>query len=287
VDPNFGRAYAQLARAYASMTLFNEPNNPVWLEQAKQALSRAQMLDPNLSEVHVVRARLLRGAHEGYQNEEAIRELLRAQELNPSVGHDELGILYAHLGLEEQALRELQRAIDIDPTSEASQSWFVEAHQMLGRYDEAIALHPRFSSRSVHIRCDALLAKHRLDEAKPLIEVALANGPQVPYNRGLWALLLALRGRFREAEAEIPTIEAAQRDLSYHHACNDMADICALQGKARQAVEWLGKAAATGLPNYLLFSRDPHLDRIRRDPGFVQFMAELQMRWERYRREFP
>ena len=95
VDPNFGLAYAQLARAYASMALFNEPNNPVWLERAKQELSRAQMLDPSLSEVHVVRARLLRGAHEGHRNEEAIRELLRAQELNPSVGHDELGILYA------------------------------------------------------------------------------------------------------------------------------------------------------------------------------------------------
>jgi hypothetical protein len=66
-----------------------------------------------------------------------------------------------------------------------------------------------------------------------------------------------------------------------------MADVYALQGKARQAVEWLRKAAETGLPNYLLFSRDPHLDRIRRDPVFVQFMAELKMRWERYRREFP
>jgi tetratricopeptide (TPR) repeat protein len=181
----------------------------------------------------------------------------------------------------------LRRAIDIDPTSEASQSWFVEAHQMLGRYDEAIALPPRFSSRSVHIRCDALLAKHRLEEAQPLIEAALANGPQVPYNRGLWVLLLTLRGRFREAEAEIPTIESGQKDLSYHHACHDMADVYALQGKARQAVEWLRKAAETGLPNYLLFSRDPHLDLIRRDPVFVQFMAELKMHWERCRREFP
>jgi serine/threonine protein kinase/tetratricopeptide (TPR) repeat protein len=287
VDPNFARAYAQLARAYASMALFNEPDNPVWLERVKQALSQAQTLDPNLSEVHVVRARLLRGAHEGYRNEEAIRELLRAQELNPSVGHDELGILYAHLGLEEQSLRELQRALDIDPTNEASQNWLVEAHQMLGRYDEAIALHPRFSSRSAHTRCDALLAKHRLDEAQPLIEAALTTGPQVPYNRGLWALLLTLRGRFREAEAEIPKIEAGQKDLSYHHACHDMADVYALQGKTRQVVEWLRKAAETGLPNYLLFSRDPHLDRIRRDPVFVQFMAELKMRWESYRREFP
>ena len=287
VDSNFGLAYAQLARAYASMALFNEPNNPVWLERAKQELSRAQMLDPSLSEVHVVRARLLRGAHEGYRNEEAIRELLRAQELNPSVGHDELGILYAHLGLEEQALRELQRAVDIDPTSEASQGWFVEAHQMLGRYDEAIALHPRFSSDAANIRCDALLAKHRLDEAQPLIEAALANGPQKTSNRGLWALLLALRGRFQEAEAEIPTIEAGQRDLSYHHACKNVADVYALRGKARQAVEWLRKASETGLPNYLLFSRDPHLERIRRDPVFVQFMAEMNMRWERYRREFP
>lgn len=40
------------------------------------------------------------------------------------------------------------------------------------------------------------------------------------------------------------------------------------------------------MPNYLLFSRDPHLDRIRNDPEFIQFMAELKGRWERWRVEF-
>jgi hypothetical protein len=41
-----------------------------------------------------------------------------------------------------------------------------------------------------------------------------------------------------------------------------------------------------GLPNYPLFERDPYLDRIRRAPEFVQFMAEQKARWEKSRQEF-
>ena len=38
----------------------------------------------------------------------------------------------------------------------------------------------------------------------------------------------------------------------------------------------------SGFPNYLVFSKDPLLDPIRSDPGFIQFMAELKPRWERW-----
>ena len=52
-----------------------------------------------------------------------------------------------------------------------------------------------------------------------------------------------------------------------------------LESRVRKTVEY-------GMPNYLLFSRDPFLDRIRKDPAFIQFMAELKPRWEGYQREF-
>ena len=41
-----------------------------------------------------------------------------------------------------------------------------------------------------------------------------------------------------------------------------------------------------GMPNYLLFARDHHLDLIRDAPPFVQFLAESKALWERYMREF-
>ena len=77
-----------------------------------------------------------------------------------------------------------------------------------------------------------------------------------------------------------------EKNRSYHHATNYVANLYALQGNAREAVEWLKKTAEYGMPNYLLFSRDSFLDRIRKDPAFIQFMAELKPRGEGYQREF-
>ena len=78
-----------------------------------------------------------------YQNEAAVRELLLAQQLNPNVGHAELGFLYYHIGLEDLAARELQRALEIDPTTEFAKSQILFQYIMTGRYDEWLAAHQR------------------------------------------------------------------------------------------------------------------------------------------------
>ncbi len=195
-----------------------------------------------------------------------------------------MGVEFAHLGLEEPAIRHLKRALDIDPFSEAAQSGFVQGQYLLGRFDEAVSAYLKF-----HVGRGsewALLAKGRLDEAQPLIEEELAREPNSPYALGNWSRLLALRGRFREAEAAAPKVLENRVDRTFHHAAHDLAAVFALQGKAREAVHWLREASAAAMPNYLLFSRDPHLDRIRNDPEFIQFIAELKDRWERWRVEF-
>ena len=102
------------------------------------------------------------------------------------------------------------------------------------------------------------------------------------------ALLFALRGDFRSAEAMIPTILSKHPlyDLQYHHAAYDIACIYALTGKSDEAVRWLREAAAMGFPCYPLFERDAYLNRIRQTPEFIQFLAEMKAQNERYRREF-
>jgi hypothetical protein len=41
-----------------------------------------------------------------------------------------------------------------------------------------------------------------------------------------------------------------------------------------------------GLPNYLLFSSDPHLGGLRGHADFAPFLAALHQEYERYRQEF-
>ena len=287
LDPSYALAHAQLAYCYAWIALFIEPG-PSWLEQAREELRRAEALDPDLAQIHVVRHELLWSYYEGFQLERSAQELRTALRLDPSVGHDPLGVLYAHMGLEEAALRELRRAIEIDPTSEINISRYVEGFDLLHRPDEAIAANKQFGELpgpSSYLR-KSYLWKGQWDRAQRL-EEAWGRNPQDPLMLSERALRLALQGEFRSFEAQIPAIvEKGQQSRAYHHMTYNVACVYALQGKAPQAVEWLQKTVDTGMPSYTLFARDPHLDRIRSSPEFASFMNGLKPRWEALQREF-
>lgn len=102
------------------------------------------------------------------------------------------------------------------------------------------------------------------------------------------AILLALRGDFRAAEAEIPLLlsKRSVKDYAYHHLAYDIACIYALAGKSEEAVKRLRETAATAFPCYPLFERDPYLNRIRKAPEFVQFMEEMKAQFEKHKQEF-
>jgi TolB-like protein len=286
-DPNFALAHAQLANAYAGKAIFIEPTEPVWAERAREEINQAQTLDPQLAETHLARYQLLFSVYEGFQGEAAVREVLLAQRLNPNVGHGELAYLYLHIGLEDFGARELQRAFDIDPTSEYVKGMTLGMYEMGGKYDEWLAAHQKFYPNDP-IGAWYFLGKGRLEEAQEAIEERSKKEPddiELPPKR---ALLFALKGDFRSAEAEIPSILRRHpvKDPIYHHDAYDIACIYALEGKSDEAVKWLKEATATGFQGYPLFERDAYLNRIRQVPEFIQFMAEMKAQNERYRREF-
>ena len=285
-DPNFALAHAQLAFTYAMKAAFIAPTEPVWAERAREEINRAQMLDPQLAETHLARFQLLYSVYEGYQGEAAVRELLLAQQLNPNVGHAELAYLYGHLGLEDFAARELQRASEIDPTSEYVKEMTRGMYEMGGQYDEYAAHRELY--RDDYMEAWYFMGKGRLDEAQKAIEEWSARKPDDPDLLPKKALLFALKGDFRSAEAAIPTILSKHpvKDPIYHHHVYEIARIYALEGKSDEAIKWLRETAATGLPCYPLFQGDAYLNRISQAPEFIQFMSEMKAQNEKYRREF-
>ena len=155
------------------------------------------------------------------------------------------------------------------------------------KYDEEFAASQKLFGESKP-GASYLLAKGRLEDAQKAIEELSAKEPDNPFLPQRKAILFALKGDFRSAEAEIPSILKKHpiKDPSHHHDTYDIACIYALAGKSDEAVKWLKETAATGFPCYPLFDRDPYLNRIRQAPEFIQFMAELKTRWEGDRREF-
>ncbi|MCL4522379.1 MAG: protein kinase [Acidobacteria bacterium] len=289
-DPKYALAQAQLAYAETWVALFLDPS-PSWMEQAKRSLARAEALDPELAESHLVRYEMAWSSHEGYNIEKAVQELQLAQQLNPSVGHEHLGILFAHIGLEEPAVREMRRAIEIDPQSEIARSRLVETYDLVVRPQEALR-ESEMLFGSVNTLIPAYMRKSllwtgQLESARQVMEDSLAKTPNDPFVLSEKALYQALTGDIRAAEAAIPGfVERGKTSRAFHHLTYNVASIYALQGKSALAVEWLRKTVDTGMPNYILFARDPHLDKIRKDRGFVEFMAELKPRFEKYQQEF-
>jgi serine/threonine protein kinase len=285
-DPNFALAHAQLAYCYARLAVFQEPTQPAWVELAKAEIKRAQELDPQLAETHLVRFQLLYSEFEGYQVEAAVGEVRLANQLNPNVGHSELTYLYQHLGLEDLAARELARAYEIDPTSDALKSSTLTLYEVQSKYDEYAADH--------HVRHEGrsevwyFMGKGRLDEAQKAMDEWSSKQPGHSELPSTKALLLAIKGNFRAAEAEIPLAlrKHPVKDPVYHHTAYDIACIYALEGKSAEAVKWLRESAVTGFHLYPRYERDAYLNRIRQAPEFIQFLAEMKAQNDRYRHEF-
>ena len=285
IDSQYALAHARLAYCYAWKALFTDVENPSWIEQAREEIKRAESLDPELPQIAEVRYEITWSKYGDFDISAAVRELRRGQQFDPNSGHQPLGVLAYHLGFEDIAFKELQRAMEIDPTSENIKVNLVEANELLGKYVEAINTEKKFFNDLGPAL--ALIWANRLNDAEANITQSLTKEPSNVRMQSARVRLLALQGKFNEAEALIPAITAkAVNTRSYHHVTYDFACAYALAGKTREAVESLRKTIDYGMPNYPLFERDPHLDHIRRDPSFIQFMQEFRPRWEEYRRGF-
>jgi eukaryotic-like serine/threonine-protein kinase len=281
IDPTYSLAYAQMAWGYTWLGLFTNAG-PAWIERARQALARADSLDPNLAESHVVRHLLLWSWFEGYQIIPAFRELKRAQELNPSVGHWEMGAFLGHLGLVEAATRHLDRAAEIDPTNDRVRAEIVNIKWISARYEDAVAESERLSGPSAFAYA-AYIGAGRLADARRRIGEALARDSNDATALGQFPLLLAWEGKHAEAQAKLTSFSEARRmNRNFHHATYARACVYALGAEPDRAVEWLRATVQAGMPNYPAFARDRCFDPVRKSAAFVQFLAELEPVWKNY-----
>ena len=290
-DPNYALAHAQLAYAYAELATYGEPANPNWQKLYEQEIETATQLDPQLAEIHLARHLILWSSYSGYQTKAAIRELLTAQQLDPDIGHGELGFLYGHAGLMDLCARELDRAHEIDPTSDFVKQEIVTRYFLIGDYDGwAAEKHRQFGDKAGEPENALwyLLGKRRLDDAQKQIEEQQKDNANDPRFHSYKAILFALRGNYRAAEDEIPVIVSMQSDKeeSYHHVTYNIACMYGIEGKSEEAVKWLKKTAETGYPSYPQFEREVSFDRIKQSAEFVQFMNEMRTEWETYKSEF-
>lgn len=284
LDPDYALAHAQLGYTYTKIAVFLE-ENPAWIELAKQELTIAERLNPQLAEVHAARYFIAFSQYDGWQVETAFRELRLAQEIDPDVAHNELADLCNHVGLEDKAIEEFETALRIDPNNDYIKGGYIQEFMQQNRPDLALELSKRFYNRGPNSQY--YVEKMMVKEAEPLITQQLQKNPDSEMLRTQQIQLLALQGKHDEAQAATSEfIGKVRKNRGYHHFTYEVARVFAQGGKSAEALKWLRYTAENGFPCYPLFERDPYLNPIRKDPEFSKFLAEMKERWEGYRREF-
>jgi tetratricopeptide (TPR) repeat protein len=290
LDPTFADAWAELSVAYGSKGFFVEAGQKQWEIKSEEAVAKALQLDPELPAAHLAKAQLLWRPSSGFQHEETIAELRHALAVAPNFAdaHVFLGKVYFHVGLLEEALQEFKRANEITPGTQGVGFYIGRMALFHGRYDEAAAVMKANVTGMVrglveYNIASALFYAGRRDEARARIESAKT---QFKDEGGILtateALFLAADGDKARAKEKInEAIKIGEGYGHFHHTTHAIASAYALMDEPDLAMKWLNYTAENGYPDLTWFERDPNLDKLRKDPRFIEFLDKLRPRFER------
>ena len=111
--------------------------------------------------------------------------------------------------------------------------------------------------------------------------------PNEPTLLSLEGMIAANEGDFHKAERMAEeALTYTQILLHTHYLWHNAAGVFAMCGKPEKAVPLLRRCAEMGLPNYLLFGSDRHLNSLHRDADFMALMSGLRVEHEKHCAEF-
>jgi TolB-like protein/tetratricopeptide (TPR) repeat protein len=278
-DPAYGEAHAGLADAYTLLAVLEFLAPQVAFPKARAAAEKALELDPAAAEAHaslglvrfqfdwnwLAAERELRLATELNPNyapghhfyadflkgmgrfEEAYREILRAQELDPlslaissGVGH----VLYLSRQY-DRAIEAYRHTVELDPAFLQARLWFGRPYLQKGRYAEAIA----------ELRLAVELSKGSTMSLAVLAHAHAASGDRVEALR----LLETLQARAHEKYVPSYWIAFVHVGL----------------GDKDRAIEWMDKAHDERSAWLAWANVEPRFDILRDDPRFREILRKV------------
>jgi len=290
LDGTFSDAWAELSLAYGSKAFFLEAGAKQWEVKAEEAVDKALQLDPELPAAHLAKARVLWRPSNGFQNEKAIAETRHALAVNPNFaeGHYYLGAIYFHVGLIEEAVQQINKADELDPGNPTIKFSIGTVALFQGRYNDAYVMMEANLTGMVRAVVEywiasALLYSDRWDEARTRIDDAKAKfKDEGGILASMQAVFFAAAGDKARAQEKInEAIKIGEGYGHFHHTTHMIASAYALMDEPDLAMKWLNYTAENGYPNLTWFERDPNLDKLRKDPRFIEFLEKLRPRFQR------
>ncbi len=287
ISKDFAPAWAALAGAYSQRHYWIEaPPDKPWKRKAQDAVLTAITLNPNLAAAWAQNGRLHWGPG-NFDHEEALKLFDRALQLNPSAGEafNWIAIIFTHTGFFDAAIAKRKEAAALNPLVSGVNPAF--ALLFKGDYQQSLLLWPKGDTnvfapaRGSHWAW-ALFADRQTNAAKFKLEEYLKQSPDLPGElTAMKAVLLAAEG---DEAGSIALIKVAEKktETSFgetHHTTYFIACAYARLNQPAEALKWLQQTADTGFPCYPLFDKDPNLDNLRADAGFIAFLKKQETDW--------
>ena len=285
IDPNFALARTGIATACAwfSVRYSHDAEALVWAKRADSEARTALARDDSLADAQLAIASAAGTAYGGFNWSIVLDRTAAALALNPSLSLAHLARMraYYHLGLFDVAREEGRVAQQLDPTPNVEFSRLdVASDLFVGRYQPAIQ-----KAKALRGRSDMPAVPHYLGLAlyyvgdgkgarETLGSIMRGDRPDTRAQASLASVEAALRME-KEARARISAIEHGT-DMDHHIAYSLGAAMAQLHDPS-SSLAWLERAADTGFPCYPWFEKDPMLDPIRSDPGFVRLLERLRI----------
>ena len=278
--PDYARAHAGLADAYAVMGFYDYMRPTEAFPRSVAAARRAAELDPTLGGPRATIAYAL--LYHDWDFARAEEEFRRALELEPnySTGHQWYANLLTAVGRFDEAQREMARAEELDPLSliaKAAQGWVLhhagDDAAALEKLRQTLELDADYSigllwkgwSLEALDSLDAAVVAHRravaLTDSSGLFVASLARS-------------LALAGERAEAESLLARLVA--RDGGHRYVPSyEVAKVHEALGRRDEALRWLERAFAERSHSMVFLRVDPQLARLRPDPRFQRLVRQV------------
>ena len=291
LDPAFLPARVKLAQQYQRKAFEPDPDR-AWAAKAFVELEKILSQDPTTSAAYAIRANLHWNRTYGFAHDQALGELDKAIQIDPNLveAWNSRGSILTHVGLLDAAMSDFQHVLRLDPFNKFARYRVARIHLFQQKCEMATAElkteWPDDFQLPVALECagrsrEALAG---LDHLKPNETAGAGAEADASATR---ALVYAKHGRRVEAASAIRDAISNEKGSShFHHAMYFIAAAYAQLGDATNALHWLERTAAEGMPCYPLFASDPFLNPIRSDPRIQRFLDGSRREWEERKRQF-
>lgn len=279
-DPEFARAWAGVADAYAVLAFYDYLPPGEAYPKARDAAVRALAVDESLAEAHASLGyitlyndwdaagaeRAFRRAielnpsysvgHQWYANHlvatarfpEAVREMSRARETNPLslIANLALGWVYYYAGRYDEAVKQCDLALEMDDEWDLAYLWRGLAFEELGRIEEAVVSFRRAVE---------------LSGGSGITTAALAHA-------------YAVTGATHEARALLADLLDA-RDRGRYRPSFEIAKVYTALGEPAEAIQWLERAYQERSHSMVFLEVDPQLAPLAREPAFRKLVERV------------